>query len=376
MRNKPIAAMLIAGLVIVNFATGTVVAEEVDNGTPRPCLLISGVSWLPVEWLPEGLQEQVTDQTPTQTIKGVKFIRIKQFVEAHGGTVGWDGAAGLVMLEFEEQVIPLKALHSESFWQAQKGGPKATPSIAIGQIPSRPCYKDDCGLYWVTPELLPKPLQEEVTDNTPGATYDGVFTVSLEHFAQDHGAQFQEGEQSVSVTFEGGTTAYMPLDLNTFLWQVGKRPEYRPPPRKPGRKGRTGEFAPAGGMPATPSSRARVAAASVCEARARLLLDAMKYPWGDPRHPNTDPIIHPLVFQGQNRMTLQFPHDLADYEVLTCRVYPTPFYNSFTGMAEQAEVEFRAKMYTKGGFEVHKRGSIMLGYYNGEWLITRWDFSD
>jgi len=226
-------------LLLVVVPLAVVVSEEVPNDGPAFCLLVNGVSWLPVDSLPHALRQRVTDETPTQVMNGTTLVPIKRFVEAQGGTVGWDGSAGLVMVEFEDQVLRLKALHSESFWQAQKGGPGTSPSMAIGQIPSRPCYKDDCGLYWVTPELLPKPLQGKVTDNTPGVTYQGVFAVSLKHFAQEYGAKFHEDERSVSVTFEGGTTAYMPLGLNTFLWQVGKRPEHRPPPRKPGKKGAT-----------------------------------------------------------------------------------------------------------------------------------------
>jgi len=232
--------VLAGALLLVVVPLAVVVSEEVPNDRPAFCLLLNGVSWLPVDSLPEALRQHVSDETPTQVMNGLALVPIKQFVEAQGGAVGWDGSAGLVMVEFEDQVLRLKALHSESFWQAQNGGPGTSPSIAIGQIPSIPCYKDECGLYWVTRELLPKPLQEKVTDNTPGVTYDGVFTVSLKHFAEDHGAQFHEDERSVSVTFEGGTTAYMPLDLNTFLWQAGKRPEYQPPPRKPGRRGYVG----------------------------------------------------------------------------------------------------------------------------------------
>jgi len=232
--------VLLVALLPVVVPLAVVVSEEAPNDGPAFCLLINGVSWLPVDSLPPALRECITDETPTQVMNGITLVPIKQFVEAQGGTVGWDGSAGLVMVEFEDQVLRLKALYSESFWQAQKGGPGTSPPIAIGQIPSRPCYKDDCGIYWVTPELLPKPLQEEVTDNTPGVTYQGVFAVSLKHFAQDHGAKFHEEERSVSVTFEGHTTAYMPLGLNAFLWRVGKRPEYQPPPRKPGRRGYVG----------------------------------------------------------------------------------------------------------------------------------------
>ncbi len=230
--------VLAVALLLVVVPLAVVVPEEVPNDGPAFCLLLNGVSWLPVDSLPEALRQHVTDETATQVMNGITLVPIKRFVEAQGGTVGWDGSAGLVMVEFEDQVLRLKALHSESFWQAQKRAPGTSPSIAIAQIPSRPCYKDDCGLYWVAPELLPKPLQEKVTDNTPGVTYQSVFAVSLKHFAQDHGAKFHEDERSVSVTFEGGTTAYMPLGLNAFLWQVGKRPEYRPAPRKPRRNDR------------------------------------------------------------------------------------------------------------------------------------------
>ena len=119
------------------------VGEQTEIDVASCCLLTEGVSWLPVEWLPEGVQEQVTDQTVTQTINGVRLVGIRQFVETQGGSVGWYSAAchqigsvavllssspyakGVVTVKFKRQTILLKALDSGRFW--------ASPSVkALG----------------------------------------------------------------------------------------------------------------------------------------------------------------------------------------------------------------------------------------------------
>ena len=150
-RRYYVTLAVLAVTVVVLGIRWSARAEQIETDTPSCCLLEEGVSWLPVEWLPEGLQEQVTDQTANRTIKGVRFIRIKQFVEAQGGSVGWDSGAGAVIVEFEGQTILLKALHSESFWQVQEqNGPGTAPPIVTTQIPARPCYSDG----WEPPRLV------------------------------------------------------------------------------------------------------------------------------------------------------------------------------------------------------------------------------
>lgn len=56
-------------LVVVPLAV--VVSEEGPNDGPAFCLLINGVSWLPVDSLPEALWQRVTDETPTQVMNGM-----------------------------------------------------------------------------------------------------------------------------------------------------------------------------------------------------------------------------------------------------------------------------------------------------------------
>jgi len=108
-------------LLLVVVPLAVVVSEEVPNDRPAFCLLLNGVSWLPVDSLPEALRQHVTDETATQVMNGITLVPIKRFVEAQGGSVGWDSVAEAVTVEFDDQTIPFKALHSDSFW--------ASPSV-------------------------------------------------------------------------------------------------------------------------------------------------------------------------------------------------------------------------------------------------------
>lgn len=113
--------VLAVALLLVVVPLAVVVSDEIPNDRPAFCLLLNGVSWRPVDSLPEALRQHVTEETATQVMNGVTFVPIKRFVEAQGGSVGWDSAAGAVTVEFEGQNIAFKALHSENFW--------ASPSV-------------------------------------------------------------------------------------------------------------------------------------------------------------------------------------------------------------------------------------------------------
>jgi len=112
-----VLALLVATGAVVGIGWNTV-AGQTNTDTPECCLLLNGVSWIPVQSLPEGLRDLIDDETPTQVKNGILMVPIKQFVEAHGGTVKWDPFAEAVVVEFEDQRLALKALHSAKFWES------------------------------------------------------------------------------------------------------------------------------------------------------------------------------------------------------------------------------------------------------------------
>ena len=230
--------LLAVALPLVVVPLAVVVSEEVPNDRPAFCLLINGVSWLPVDSLPEALWQRVTDETPTQVMNGVTFVPIKRFVEAQGGTVGWDGSAGLVMVEFEDQVLRLKALDSESFWQTDKVRPlmpettsetEAGPGQAMGATVSVDVADLPLGLQ-LNFLGISHGLRYQIA---PGARYKLV-TCSIEGTLDEVVRGLAES---------AGTTAYKQEDS---VWRIGTSSEWqeRIVHWSSRRKGSTGHIGP------------------------------------------------------------------------------------------------------------------------------------
>jgi len=175
MRRYVVAVALL--LVVVPLAV--VVSDEVPNDDPAFCLLVNGVSWLPVDSLPDALRQRVTDKTATQVMNGLTVVPIKRFVEAHGGSVGWDSAAGAVTVEFEGQNIAFKALHSESFW--------ASPSVRTLRA----------ALLSVSTDSKSEPSTESGTNPSeewePPRLVDGVWVTSgvSDEVAKQYAAEYE-----------------------------------------------------------------------------------------------------------------------------------------------------------------------------------------
>ena len=241
--------LLLVALLLVVVPLAVAVSEEVPNDRPAFCLLVNGVSWLPVDSLPEALRQHVTDETATRVINGVTFVPIKRFVEAQGGSVGWDGSAGLVMVEFEGQNIAFKALHSDSFWASPSvrtlratllsvsTDSKSEPSTESGTNPSEqwepPRLVDG---VWVTSGVSDEVAKQVAALCNEGKTRDEVRQIDWDVYWQWHWEEegapewaMQRGEKEevaqraaqkvghASSPHSGGSIIEVPFDIGVPL---------------------------------------------------------------------------------------------------------------------------------------------------------------
>ncbi len=82
-----------------------------------PCLLVSGVSFVPVILLPQGLQAKVTEHTPVVEIEGLRLVPVRHLAVSNGAQLTWHSETRTMDFRWQGREIELHALSNLTFWR-------------------------------------------------------------------------------------------------------------------------------------------------------------------------------------------------------------------------------------------------------------------
>jgi len=94
-----------------------VLAMRVSAAETTPCLLVSGVSFVPVTLLPDGLLAKVVERTPTIRIEGLKLVPVRHLAVSNGAQIKWNSETRTIDFRWQGRNIELHALPNLAFWR-------------------------------------------------------------------------------------------------------------------------------------------------------------------------------------------------------------------------------------------------------------------
>ncbi len=104
-------------LISLLVCVALVLAIPVSAAEMTPCLLVSGVSFVPVSLLPQGLQAKVVERTPTINIEGLKVVPVRHLAVSNGAQLKWNSETRTINFRWQGRDIELHALPNLAFWR-------------------------------------------------------------------------------------------------------------------------------------------------------------------------------------------------------------------------------------------------------------------
>ena len=116
--------LLLATAVFLGAASSGFAAE------PIPCLLAGGISFAPVDLLPEVLRGKITDTPPTFDMEGLKFIPLRRFANAIAAPLTWAPQTQTMTVQTQAGAVSFRAWPNLEFWKQ----PRITALVGFAPV--------------------------------------------------------------------------------------------------------------------------------------------------------------------------------------------------------------------------------------------------